>query len=159
FTLNLTFGLDPGGVFVDPTQNNAGSPLLNLVVTADLKGFSGVAADLNGIPVQVTDSSQSPSQLNIPVSFDASAKAPIHGFSAASLDQIDVASNASADVNLHDATTAAHALALTLDLGVHWPLTSTKPGVGPFDALSDGQVPTVALNAGADLNSLAAVLN
>jgi hypothetical protein len=155
FSLNLTFGIDQRGVFVDPTN----SPLLQVEVKADLQGFPGVTADLNGVPVQVTDNSPSPSQLDVPVSFNASAQAPIHNFSAASLDQVNFANSAAADVNLHYAMTFRDAPNLTLDLGVQWPLTSTKTGVSPFDSLNDGQIPTVTFNAGVDLSTLAAVLN
>jgi hypothetical protein len=165
FSLNLTFGIDSSGVFVDPTQNNANSPLLKVEVQANLNGFTGAAADLNGVPVQITDetsppaSTQNPSHLDVPVAFNSSATARIHGFSAANIDQVDFATNAEGDVNLHYALNVANALKLMADLGVKWPLSSTTVHVSPFDSLSDGRVPTVTLEAGADLGSLVTELN
>ena len=43
FHLDLNFGLDQSGVFVDPTQNSASSPLLQVELKADLSGFTGVS--------------------------------------------------------------------------------------------------------------------
>ena len=100
FTLDLNFGLDQTGVFVDPTQNNANSPLLQLVVKADLQGFPGAAASLNGVAVEVTDNAQNPSSLDVPVTFNSSAQSVIYNFAEANIDQINFSNSAVGTVNL-----------------------------------------------------------
>ncbi len=154
FQLDLNFGLDQTGVFVDPTQNSASSPLLQVELKADLPGFTGANATLNGVPVQVTDSTQAPSSLDVPVTFNSSASGLVHNFSEADVDQINFASGAAGSINLAYALEVADAPALTLDLGVQWGLNSEIANTSPLDALNDGQVPAVTLDAGLDLKSL-----
>ena len=91
FKIDLNFGLDKSGVFVDPTQNSASSPLLQVELTADLSGFTGTAATLNGVPVKVTANAQDPSSLDVPVTFNSSASGLVHNFSEADIDQINFA--------------------------------------------------------------------
>jgi hypothetical protein len=159
FDLDLNFGLDQTGVFVDPTQNSASSPLLQVELKADLSGFTGAGATLNGVPVEVTDDTQAPSSLDVPVTFSSSASGVIHNFSEADIDQINFAASALGSINLAYALDVADAPALALDLGVQWDLNSVTANTSPLDGLDDGQVPTVTLDAGLDLNSLGSELN
>ncbi len=159
FKLDLNFGLDQTGVFVDPTQNSASSPLLQVELKANIGGSTGQGNKLNGVPVQVTDDAQAPSSLDVPVTFNASATGVIYNFSEADIDQINFASSAAGTVNLAYALDVPDAPALTLDLGVQWPLNSVNSNTSPFDALADGQEPAVTLDAAIDLNSLSSELN
>ncbi|MFI5457668.1 MAG: hypothetical protein ACHRXM_19680 [Isosphaerales bacterium] len=159
FKIELYFGLDKTGVFVDPTQNSANNPLLQVGLKANLSGFTGAAATLNGVPVEVTDNAQAPSSLDVPVTFNCSATSLIYDFAESNIDQINFDNSAVGNVNLAYALDVADAPALTMDLSVNWPLNSVTSNVSPFDALSDGEVPSVTFDAGVDLNSLSNELN
>ncbi len=159
FTLDLKFGLDQTGLFVDPTQNGPSSPLLQVELKANLGGWAGTAGSLNGVHDQVTDDAHAPSSLDVPVTFNASASGNIYNFSASDIDQINFASSAAATVDLDYALDVADAPALTLDLGVQWPLNSVVAGTSPFDGPGDGQVPTVAFDAGVNLSSVGSELD
>ena len=159
FKLDLNFGLDKTGVFVDPTQNSANSPLLQIELKADLSGFTGAPANLNGVTAQVMDNSQTPSSLDVPVTFNSSAQSLIYNFGESNIDHINFDSTAAGNINLVYTIGVADAPGLALDLGVAWPLNSVNSNVSPFDAESDGQVPAVTFDAGVDLSSLSRELN
>ena len=161
FQVDLAFGLNSGsnGFFIDPTQNSASSPLLQLELKASLGPISAPNAKLNGVPVLVTTSSQSPSTLDVPVTFNCSATSEVSGFTEADIDEVNVSSSAAGSINLAYALQVANAPALTLDLGVQWPLSSTVPNTSPLDGVNDGSPPTVTLDAGVDLNSVGNALN
>jgi hypothetical protein len=161
FSMNLYFGIDATGVFVDPSKNDTtpANSLLSIEVKANL-GNSTLSADLNGIQFAVTDKN---STLDIPVTFNLPQNGNVYA-SAFTGNQnpvsvINVAANAAADVNLQLTLAVADAVKLTANLDVQWPLTSTQAGISPFATLADGNKPGLTFDLSVDLSSFEGILD
>jgi hypothetical protein len=159
FSIDVYFGVNSTGFFVDPTQNTATSPLLTVGIKATLGTFEDTSASLNGVSASVTGSSQNSSSLEVPVTFNSSSQSVIYGFAASNLDQVNFDASAMGSINLAYALQVSDAPALSLDLGIQWPLDSVNSNVSTFAALSDGDAPTVSVSAGLDLSTLDSELN